>query len=280
MFARLDHIQLLSPSPERLVGFYQDVMGMVATQIERDSWLCQGPQRCLLIGQNTSRALGFGAYHCPNSADLAALKERLLTQGVSLAPSPSPLFAEDAFSFSDPDGHRIVFGHARRELNQGSEAVQGQALTARLQHLVLATSHADALVQFYTERVGLVISDTMLDETQVSACWLRATDDNEHHSFALFRSEQEGLDHYSYELADWNGIRDWADHFAGKGFKLFWGPGRHGPGNNLFIFVLDPDGNRVELSAELETMYEGRPAGIWRHEPDTLNQWGQSFMRS
>lgn len=280
MFARLDHIQLLSHSPERLVDFYQDVMGMAAEQIDRDVWLCQGPQRCLLVGRKMSRVLGFGAYRCTNSEDLSALKGRLLAQGVSLAPSPSPLFSEDAFSFFDPDGNCIVFGVARRQPKDGGDIMKGTPLTGRLQHLVLASSHAESLVHFYTDSVGFVISDTMLDETQVSACWLRAPRDNEHHSFALFRSEKDGLDHYSYELDDWTGIRDWADHFAKKGLKLFWGPGRHGPGNNLFIFVLDPDGNKIELSAELETMYEGRPAGIWRHEPDTLNQWGQSFMRS
>jgi len=31
-----------------------------------------------------------------------------------------------------------------------------------------------------------------------------------------------------------------------------WGPGRHGPGNNLFVFIHDLDGNWVEVSAELE----------------------------
>ncbi len=279
MFARLDHIQLLSPAPERLAHFYQDVMGMGVEQLDSEVWLCQGPQRRLLIGRKLSRVLGFGAFGCTNSEDLAALKARLLEQGVSLAPSPSPLFAEDAFSFSDPNGNCIVFGVAGHS-KLDDDAMKGKSLTARLQHLTVSSRNAEALAHFYRDSVGLVISDTMSDETEVSACWLRAPDDSEHHSFAIFRAEMDDLDHYSYELDDWAGIRDWADHFAKKGLKLFWGPGRHGPGNNLFIFVLDPDGNKIELSAELETMNTGRPAGNWRHEPDTLNQWGPSFMRS
>ncbi len=280
MFARLDHIQLLSSAPEKLIDFYQDVLGMVAEQIDSDLWLCQGPQRCLLIGRKTSRVLGFSAYQCASSEDLSSLKARLLNQQVPLAPSTSPLFSEEAFSFSDPDGNCVVFGGARRESKQGTHVREMTPLTARLQHVTVASTHTESLVHFYSDIIGLTTSDQMVDDTQISACWLRASDDNEHHSFAIFRAEKNGLDHYSYELDDWNAIRDWADHCARKGVKLFWGPGRHGPGNNLFIFVLDPDGNKIELSAELETMYEGRPIGTWLHEPDTLNQWGQSFMRS
>lgn len=279
MFARLDHIQLLSPAPEQLAYFYQDVLGMGAEQIASDVWLCQGPQRRLLIGRKRSRILGFGAFRCTDSDDLATLRARLLAHGVSLASSPSPLFADEAFSFSDPDGNCIVFGVAGHP-KPDDDSVKGTPLPARLQHLTVSSRNAEALVHFYRDIVGLVVSDTMLDETKVSACWLRTPDDNEHHSFAIFRAEQDELDHYSYELDDWNGIRDWADHFAKKGLKLFWGPGCHGPGNNLFIFVLDPDGTKIELSAELEAMGKGRPVGTWRHEPDTLNQWGPSFMRS
>lgn len=280
MLAQLDHMQLRSEAPERLVNFYQDVMGMDARQIDHDLWLCQGPQRCLLVERGASRTLGFGAYRCASTADLSALRIRLLERGISLAPSPSPLFSEEAFSFSDLDGNRLVFGLARRQAEQSNAALAAAPLIGRLQHLVVASEDAESLMQFYSDIVGLAISDKMLDAGAVSACWLRTRGDREHHSFAIFRGEKRGIDHHSYEVDDWARIRDWADHLADKGFQLFWGPGRHGPGNNLFIFVLDPDGNKVELSAELETIYEGRPIGTWRHEPATLNRWGHSFMRS
>ena len=58
--------------------------------------------------------------------------------------------------------------------------------------------------------------------------------------------------HHAYESEDWNLIRDWADHLVSLDVKIAWGPGRHGPGNNLFSMINDTDGNWVELSAELE----------------------------
>src|SRR5215467_5011254 len=100
MLAQLDHLHLRSEAPERLVNFYQDVMGMAAGQIDHDLWLCQGPRRCLLVARGPSRTLGFGAYRCASLADLSALRTRLLERSIPLVPSPSPLFSQDAFSFS------------------------------------------------------------------------------------------------------------------------------------------------------------------------------------
>jgi catechol 2,3-dioxygenase len=277
MLARLDHFQLMSEAPEKLVTFYQDIIGMTAQAIDRDVWLCQGPQRRLLIGRGRSNTLGFGAYRCETMYDLLALQDRLLKQEVRLESSPSPLFSTDAFSFSDPDGNRLVFGLARQQADHSGWA---PVLAGRLQHLVLASEDAETLVHFYSDVVGLAISDKMLDGAALAACWMRADEDREHHSFAVFRTAKKGIDHHSYEVGDWMLIRDWADYLASRGIKLVWGPGRHGPGNNLFIFVLDPDGNRIELSAELEMVDPDRPIGIWPKEPDTLNRWGEAFMRS
>ena len=87
------------------------------------------------------------------------------------------------------------------------------------------------------------------------------------------------MDHHSYEAGDWGYIRDWCDHFASHDIQLDWGPGRHGPGNNLFVFITDPDGNWIEVSAELEVIYD-RGVVDWPQHPRTLNKWGRAIMRS
>jgi hypothetical protein len=79
---------------------------------------------------------------------------------------------------------------------------------------------------------------------------------------------------------DWNSIRDWADHFSGRRIQIQWGPGRHVPGNDLFIFVHDPDGNWLEFSADLEVIAPGRPSGVWPQEERSLKLWGKAHLRS
>ena len=56
---------------------------------------------------------------------------------------------------------------------------------------------------------------------------------------------------------------------AKDGIPIHWGIGRHGPGNDVFFMVKDPDGNLLEISAEIEHCDPARPAGTWRHEQRT-----------
>jgi catechol 2,3-dioxygenase-like lactoylglutathione lyase family enzyme len=167
----------------------------------------------------------------------------------------------------------MVFGVAHPQ----ESACEG--LPARLQHIVVASADAARLAEFYQRVLGFVLSDNVVDaEGGVRTSFLRCS--SEHHNFAVFQADENRLDHHCYEAGDWSLIRDWGDHMASQHIPIKWGPGRHGPGNNLFLFIHDVDGNWVELSAELEVVTPDRPAGVWPHEERTLNSWGQGFLRS
>ena len=44
--------------------------------------------------------------------------------------------------------------------------------------------------------------------------------------------------------------------------------------------INDPDGNWVEISAELEQLTLERQVRIWPHGEKTLNLWGPGYLRS
>jgi len=134
------------------------------------------------------------------------------------------------------------------------------------------------LLAYYRDILGAKESDRVLENDEVAAVFLRS--DPEHHTFATFRAPESRPDHHSYETGSWNAIRDWGDQMAKLRIPLWWGPGRHGPGNNLFFMIEDPDGHKVEFSAELERMTEDAAFRTWPHEPRTLNLWGSAWMRS
>lgn len=274
--AQLDHLQLLTDAPERLGAFYAEALGMTPERLGQDLWLCAAPERRVLIGRGQSQTLRFAAYRFESQSGFAAMRERLERYGIALGTSPSPLFGPPAFSLTDPDGNTMIFGH---EASVRSAPETRKGLRARLQHVALASDNPERLLRFYTDVLGFVLSDTVLDEGALSACWLRT--DREHHTMALFRTRQAGrrLDHHSYEVEDWGLIRDWADGFAARGMELAWGPGRHGPGNNLFIMIRDPDDNLIEFSAELEAITNDRPVVVWPPEERTFNRWGSASLR-
>jgi catechol 2,3-dioxygenase-like lactoylglutathione lyase family enzyme len=273
--ARLHHLRRDSEDPERLAGFYAALLGDRARRLAQDEWLVAGRGRRLVLGRGAKGAVPYFALEMRDAAHLAAFRGALETEELACERSPSPLFGAGAFAVADPDGRRIVVGLPAPGLD-AEDAARGPA--ARLQHFVCASMQPEAMLGFYRDRLGMVESDRVLEGTALAAAFLRS--DPEHHSFALFRAPESRPDHHCYETSGWNDIRDWADRMGALGIALWWGPGRHGPGNNLFFMVEDPDGHKVEFSAELEVMPRQMPFRTWPHEQRTLNLWGASWMRS
>jgi hypothetical protein len=71
-----------------------------------------------------------------------------------------------------------------------------------------------------------------------------------------------------------------ADHLATLDIKLWWGPGRHGPGNNLFFMIQDPQGYLIEISARAGNHAGRSREALVEARERTLNLWGTAFMRS
>ncbi len=270
--ARLHHLRRDSREPERLARFYGELLDDRIEALPNNEWLVQGHGRRLIVGKGASGAVPYFAFALRDAAQLADYAAALERQGVVCEPSPSPLFAEGAFAVADPDGRRVVFGLPVFSFE--NEATT----TARLQHFVCASTRVPEMLAFYRDTLGASESDRVLEKEEISAVFLRS--DPEHHSFATFRAPESRPDHHCYETSSWNDIRDWGDRMAKLRIPLWWGPGRHGPGNNLFFMIEDPDGHKVEFSAELELMQQGAAYRTWPHEQRTLNLWGSAWMRS
>jgi catechol 2,3-dioxygenase-like lactoylglutathione lyase family enzyme len=271
--ARLHHLRIASPDPARMAEFARVALQMQVTQVGAQ-WQCRAPGRLLVYELGAAKTLLEAGYAVKSAGDLDALKRRLAAASVATEEAVHPLLGGRGVSFRDPDGNGFSFG-----LASGAVAPGSGVLPARLQHVVVASTNAVRIADFLSEIVGMEVSDRVLDDAgELRTAFLRT--DEEHHSFAVFLAAKPGLDHHSFETADWNSIRDWADHFSAQRIRIQWGPGRHGPGNNLFIFIHDPDGNWLEFSADLEVIAPGKPAGVWPQEERSLNLWGNAFLRS
>jgi catechol 2,3-dioxygenase len=281
--AQLDHIRIDSDHPASLISFYQRALGMTPTELDDGTVLMQAPARRILIGRGSSGAQPFMAFKLQTDHQLEALRRHVVGRGLEPLASPSAIFASGAFAVCDPDGRLAVFGLPRTDLPvpELADDLPAAKLPARLQHVVVASTALPAMLRFYEEDLGFVVSDYVFEDdagVEPTVGFFRS--DPEHHSFAAFRCPQTRPDHHAYEVTCWNDIRDWADHLATLRIKLWWGPGRHGPGNNLFFMIEDPQGYLIEISAELEIMPDDVVKRPWKHEERTLNLWGSAFMRS
>ena len=152
----------------------------------------------------------------------------------------------------------------------------------KLGHLVLAVRDIHKSVEFYTEVLGLKVSDWIGDQM----CFMRAGTD--HHDLALAqiprdspdlddlpRYSRPGMEHFSY-LVD--GIADMelaAEMLKARGIEIVRGIGKHGPGENCFLVFKDPDGNNVEIYCEMRQIAPGEryEARVWERNVESFDQW-------
>lgn len=276
--ADLDHLRIDSPDPKALAAFYARALGMSLSPLGGHEYLVVGHERRLVIGHGEARGHPWSAFALGSDAQLERYRRFVLERGAEPLASPTPLFAQGGFALRDPDGRLAVFGVTGRE-----RAAAASTLPGRLQHVVVASERFPAMMAFYRDVLGFLVSDTVHADDgtgglgDVNVCFLRGS--LEHHSFAVFRAPRSTSDHFALEVPGWDDIRQWADHFAALDIGIWWGPGRHGAGNNLFFMIKDPDGNNIEISADLERLPKGEPGRRWPAGGKALNLWGPVWVR-
>lgn len=274
--APLHHLALRSRDPGRLADFLAAALRMRGEPAAGGGAVLVGPERLIVVEPGSAPGARHVAYGLDDPARVDALRARFTSRGVAADRADSPFFRPGSFRVSAPDGVTLVFG-APEEPPPAAEAPGGPG--GRLQHAVFRTPAPDPLLSFLIDEAGFVLSDRVEDDAgALTAGFVRS--DPEHHSFAAFRASRPAFDHFALETDGWSDLRDWADHFAALRVPIWWGPGRHGPGNNLFLMVRDPDGNRIEISAELEHLDRDAPPRVWPDEERTLNLWGSAWMRA
>jgi hypothetical protein len=84
----------------------------------------------------------------------------------------------------------------------------------------------------------------------------------------------------AYEVESIDGLMRGAGRLKHNGFNVEWGVGRHGPGDNVFSYFVEPNGFVVEYTAEVEQVdeatYMAHDATYWREFPGRPCRWGMA----
>jgi catechol 2,3-dioxygenase len=115
---------------------------------------------------------------------------------------------------------------------------------------------------------------TVTDRSKAMA-FLRCNDD--HHAVVLADSGVNGLNHVAFMMPDLESVMRGSGRMIDHGFPIGWGVGRHGPGDNVFAYFVDPFGFVIEYTAEvLEVNDEYRPHGpdYWVWPAGRTDHWG------
>jgi catechol 2,3-dioxygenase len=203
-------------------------------------------------------------------AALEELARRLDREGIIYESGRSGSEVDDALLFAGPDGHRFeVYATVRRD-QPAWYPTEGLRPT-RFGHVTLTAPDISVTESFLVDVLGFRVSDRIVPGI---GTWLRCS--SEHHVLAVLRGPTPGLHHYAFDVEDLSALGRLGDILAGHGRSMIFGPGRHGPGNNLFTYHLDPSGSCVEVCADMEKVLDdkGREIREWEATVETENLWG------
>jgi catechol 2,3-dioxygenase-like lactoylglutathione lyase family enzyme len=177
--------------------------------------------------------------------------------------------ADGALETSDVHGFALKFQVTkRRPLSMPAEKINAPGAPAQrapneigvweempaaprsLSHVVLFVPDIDAASAFYCQRLGFVVTDTLVG----AGPFLRPKANDDHHTLFFIRTPEymQGCEHLAFHMGGPTELMVAGTRFVNKGYQSFWGPGRHKFGSNWFWYFNSPLGCHFEYDADMD----------------------------
>jgi catechol 2,3-dioxygenase len=249
---RTSHVVLHVADLAKSRDFYVNIVGLVVSQ-EADGicylrGLAEACHHSLVLVQSRGEAIckriGFRVFF---EEDLDAAHEFFKAQGLSAEWVDVPHQGR-TLHVDDPIGTKIELCaqmetrprmYLKRELFTGAHA-------QRLDHFQVLAPDAHALCAFYSG-LGFRNSEYLAHGDKLLGAFMYRK--GTCLDLAIVEGEGPRLHHFAYAVPESHHIFTACDLAGNYGYssEVERGPGRHGPGGMLFVYLRDPDGHRVEL---------------------------------
>ncbi|PZQ46370.1 MAG: hypothetical protein DI556_20505 [Rhodovulum sulfidophilum] len=274
---RLSYASVQARDPRRLAEDTANIIGARVVGEENGAILVSSNQRHaeLVIhpgAENLFRVCGLEA--C-DAAAVGEVRRRARAAGLRiLGDKPSLACIAHSVTFATTEGH-VFEVHTPMPLDRPTR-FHGPGVHARcLDHLNFTASDPETWARELSAACGLLLSERT---TGYEISWMRAGD-GRHHTIAAVKGDS-GLHHISWEFNSFQDFRGLSDNLSVENRRLVWGPGRHGAGDNLFLYYYDSAGFLIECIAEMEVILDetaptrvsepGENLSNWK----VVNQWG------
>jgi catechol-2,3-dioxygenase len=271
--AALRSVAITTPDLTLSRRFYTEVWGLrVAAEAAAVVYLCgSGEDHHLLALHHGDRpSLLSVTFRAASAGSLQEIRARAVQAGGEIAgevcENPEP-GGGVVLSVREPQGSllRFVYGDDARE-----DTGQLSYRPVRLAHVNVNSRDVDGLTTFYERAFGF----TLTDRSKAMA-FLRTNAD--HHAVVLAEAPVDGLNHIAFLMPDLEAVMRGSGRLIDHGFPIGWGVGRHGPGDNVFAYFVDPTGVVIEYTAEVlqvDESYRVRGPDEWVWPPGRTDHWG------
>lgn len=272
MFVRAGHLALRVPDLDASIVHARQVLGLREVERAGESvYLTCGPDHhTLQLIADDATSVDHMAFEVAGPEALAQLRQRLESEHLEILDEPVEPGVTDAIRFAGPTGHvyEAYHGMATTETDYNATGVRPQLFG----HFTTTAEDTAAAREFNERVLGLKTSD-VIHTPGGGFVFMRCN--ALHHSLAIAPGPN-GFHHYAWQVESIADLGRLGDVLDRRDVRFVWGPGRHGPGDNIFTYHLDPAGAVVEHYTDMEIVVddENRPVVDWPDAPRTMNTWG------
>lgn len=270
----LRHLAVVTPDFARSHAFFTEAWGLRDGAVQNGvAYLGTGRDEAfqLALLPGNERRIERIAFGLATRDAVDAAHAALVRAGVPIVAPPGELTTPGGgygVRFLDPDGRCIELSAdvtARAAANEG-------AMPRKLAHVVVNTPDIDRATAFYSEVLGLRVSDWSEHVMSFLRC------DSEHHALAFNAAPHASLNHCSWTMGSIDDLFRAQGRIRAWGSPLMWGTGRHGPGNQVFNYFVEPSGYVCELIADgIDIADEAAwQPQVWVRAPQFMDLWGTS----
>ena len=269
---RLRSVELRVPQAGAAAQFLEDVWGLFpAGSVGATRFFRGTGDHPYILSLSEANAPGVAAISLAGSPqEIAQAEARATRAKVPLRRVPQ---------FDVPGGGEgfIVVGPEGQTYQLIAEAgrpapLEGRDKPIQITHAVVNTLSREDSERFAVEVLGFKVSDRTRHMTFVRC-------NRKHHSLAFAHAELASLNHIAFEMENLEAVMRGIGRMHDAGFKSVWGPGRHGPGNNVFGYFIAPFGAIIEYTSEISEVDDSYKVGgpdDWKWPEGRIDHWGVS----
>ena len=281
LITHLRHVDLAVPDYDKQREFYTTLWGLTPVAEDRGIVFLAAegsPEQYIVrLRKDAEKRLDLVSYGAASAADVDSLAERLGAAGVQLVSEPDVLQTAGGgygFRFFDVDGRTIEVS-ADVATRQHRKIEERESIPVRLSHVVLNSPNPSRTQAFYEQHLQFALSDELVHPYAGELMkFMRCNP--QHHSMAIAKGPHVALHHISFEMRGLDEYMRGTGRLLRAGTRMVWGPGRHMAGDNTFSYFLDPHGNTIEYTTELEQLDEDtwHPSVYDVSQEQNQDQWG------
>jgi catechol 2,3-dioxygenase len=289
---RAGHAELRVTDLGAALAFYVDLLGFVVTEEDRGGGRVylrgyeDAVHHSLVLRRASAPGAGHLAFRVADPDDVERAARYFADRGcpVRRLRPDEEAGQEEAVRVQDPLGFPVEFYAAMapaERLLRRFDLYRG-AMPMRLDHFNLHVPDAAAADRYYRQELGFRCSEYTDADGAIWASWLHRKDNV--HDVAVMNGTGPRLHHLGFTVAEPASVIRACDVLAGAGraAAIERGPGRHGISNAFFLYLRDPDGNRIELYAgDYLTADPDTPPLRWDiDDPRRQTFWGHAAPAS